>query len=70
MNQINTLPTLLSLIGVTAEHPAIGIDLTRPDLPEIPGRVIMQYGSNQAYLKNREGCYLTKRLKTTRVRLY
>jgi hypothetical protein len=63
VNQINTLPTLLSLNGVTAVHPAIGIDLTRPDLPEIPGRVIMQYGSNQAYLKIEKVVILQKDLK-------
>lgn len=63
VSQIDMLPTLLSLIGVTAEHPAIGIDLTRPDLPDIPGRAIMQYGGNQAYLEKEKVVILQKDLK-------
>ncbi len=63
VSQIDMLPTLLSLIGVSAEHPAIGIDLTRPDLADIPGRAIMQYGSNQAYLENEKVVILQKDLQ-------
>ncbi|MGB5579684.1 MAG: hypothetical protein WBM68_03900, partial [Woeseia sp.] len=39
----------LSLIGVSGEHPAPGLDLTRADIDELPGRAIMQYGDTQAY---------------------
>ncbi len=62
VSQIDMLPTLLSMMGVSAEHPAIGIDLTRPDLLQIPGRAIMQYGSNQAYLEGEKVVILQKDL--------
>ncbi len=48
-SQIDLLPTLLSLIGVGGEHPAPGIDLTRADIDEIPGRAVMQFRKTQAY---------------------
>ena len=48
-SQIDLLPTLLSLAGVSGVHPAPGIDLTRPDIDAIPGRAVMQYGDTQAY---------------------
>lgn len=49
-SQIDLAPTLLSLLGVEAEHPMIGHDLTK--LPRHhPGRAIMQYENNHAYLK-------------------
>ena len=47
VSQIDMAPTLLSLIGVDAEHPMVGADLTRRD----PNRAIMQYGDNFGYLK-------------------
>jgi len=50
-SQIDMVPTLLSLIDVPAEIPAIGIDLTRKDIDTIPGRAIMQYADNQAYME-------------------
>ncbi len=53
-SQIDLVPTLLSLIGVDGEHPAIGIDLTRPDIDEIPGRAVLQFGSIQAYLQDND----------------
>ncbi len=53
-SQIDLLPTLLSLIGIDSAHPAIGIDHTREDLGRFPGRAIMQYGPNQAYLRGDE----------------
>jgi len=61
-SQIDMLPTLLSMIGFEGEHPALGIDMTRPDLDQIPGRAIMQYGSNQAYLENQQVVILQKDL--------
>jgi phosphoglycerol transferase MdoB-like AlkP superfamily enzyme len=49
-SQIDLGPTLLSLMGIESEHPMIGHDLTR--LPvEFPGRALMQYENNHAYLK-------------------
>jgi len=47
-SQIDLLPTLLSLMGVDAEHPAIGRDLTVYDKP---GRAIMQFATTQAYME-------------------
>jgi len=50
VSHVDLAPTLLSLMGVSGEHPMVGFDLTR--LPEdFPGRAIMQYGQNQAYMK-------------------
>jgi len=51
-SQIDMLPTLMSLIGVQAEIPAIGIDQTGEDIDTIPGRAIMQFSGNQAYMED------------------
>ncbi|WP_308368375.1 MULTISPECIES: LTA synthase family protein [unclassified Microbulbifer] len=50
-SQIDMLPTLLSLMGLSAEHPAIGHDLLRPELAGTPGRAMMQYNATQAYME-------------------
>ena len=47
VSQIDMPPTVLSLLGVTTEHPMIGHDLTGPG----GGRAMMQYGENYGYLK-------------------
>jgi len=47
-SQIDLPPTLLSLMGISGEHPMVGRDLTRPPRPD-GGRAIMQYANNQAY---------------------
>jgi phosphoglycerol transferase MdoB-like AlkP superfamily enzyme len=48
-SQIDLAPTLLSLLGIATEHPMIGHDLlTIPG--DYPGRALMQYGNNHAYL--------------------
>lgn len=49
-SQIDLLPTVLSIMGIEADHPAIGHDLTRPVFANIPGRAIMQFASTQAYM--------------------
>ena len=59
-SQIDLLPTVLSLIGVSGLHPAPGIDLTRPDLAQLPERTIMQYGDTQAYRENDQVVILRK----------
>jgi phosphoglycerol transferase MdoB-like AlkP superfamily enzyme len=51
-SQIDMLPTLLSLIGVSASHPAIGRDLTRPEYADGSGRAMMQFNALQAYLED------------------
>ena len=62
-SQIDMLPTLLSLIGVEAEIPATGIDMTRKDIESIPGRAIMQYSANQAYMEDDKVVILTPNQK-------
>ena len=59
-SQIDLLPTLVSLIGVSGMHPAPGIDLTRPDLAHLPERAIMQYGDTQAYREDDQIVVLRK----------
>ncbi len=49
-SQIDMLPTLLSLMGVEAEHPGIGHDLTLPRYENGAGRAIMQFNQIAAYL--------------------
>ncbi len=61
-SQIDMMPTLLSLLGISAEHPAIGIDQTRTDLDGFPGRAVMQYGNTQAYMVGDEVAILQKGL--------
>lgn len=49
-SQIDLAPTLLSLLGVDAQHPMIGRDLTRE--PEtLPGRAMMQYEQHYAWME-------------------
>lgn len=50
-SQIDLGPTLLSLIGVGAEHPMIGRDLTTAAARLQPGRAIMQFNATQAYMQ-------------------
>lgn len=48
VSQIDMPVTLLSLLGIDAEHPMIGHDLTNP---RAGGRAMMQYSDNFGYLK-------------------
>ncbi|MBC7982344.1 MAG: LTA synthase family protein, partial [Candidatus Obscuribacterales bacterium] len=48
-SQIDLAPTLLSLLGIDAEHPMIGRDLMRLPLDN-PGRASMQYAEVNAFL--------------------
>ena len=50
-SQIDLGPTLLSMIGIDAEHPMIGRDLTVAGNIEGPGRAIMQFNTTQAYME-------------------
>jgi arylsulfatase A-like enzyme len=61
-SQIDLPPTLLSLIGISAEHPMIGHDLTLPKFAAWPGRAILQYGDTQAYLEGGKMAILRKNL--------
>ena len=49
-SQIDMLPTLLSLMGISSEHPSIGRDLTREEFQDGAGRAMMQGHSVQAFL--------------------
>jgi phosphoglycerol transferase MdoB-like AlkP superfamily enzyme len=51
-SQIDLLPTLLSLIGLSTEHPGIGRDLTLPEYADGAGRAMMQFGDLQAYIED------------------
>ena len=51
-SQIDMLPTLLSLIGVSAKHPGIGRDLTLPEYADGSGRAMMQFNALQAYMED------------------
>lgn len=50
-SQIDLAPTLISLMGLSGEHPLIGRDLSQPLPPEAPGRAIMQFDKIQAYME-------------------
>jgi phosphoglycerol transferase MdoB-like AlkP superfamily enzyme len=59
-SQIDLAPTLLSLIGIAAEHPMIGHDLTRTEAQHVPGRAIMQFNATQAYMEGDKVAVLQK----------
>ncbi len=48
-SQIDLVPTLLSLMGISSVHPTVGVDLLDPKLANSPGRAIMQFHQTQAY---------------------
>lgn len=52
ISQIDLAPTLLSLLGINVSTPMIGRDLTQKQTA--PGRAIMQYGDNQAYMEGND----------------
>ncbi len=51
VSQIDLAPTLLSLLGIDSPTPMIGHDLTQLE-DGYKGRAIMQYGNNQAYMRD------------------
>ena len=61
-SQIDLGPTLLSLIGVSSEHPMIGRDLTDDRVRSSTGRAIMQFNSSQAYMEGNRVAILQKDL--------
>lgn len=65
-SQIDMPPTLLDLIGVSAQTPLIGRPLL--SLPEeIPGRAIMQYGSTHAFMVDDQLIIQRPKLKPVQV---
>ncbi len=59
-SQIDLAPTLLSLLGVSSEHPMIGHDLSLAAALSSPGRAIMQFNSTQAYMQGDRVAILQK----------
>ncbi|WP_025821493.1 LTA synthase family protein [Shewanella marina] len=53
VSQIDMAPTLLSLLGITAHYPMIGRDLTA-QADDWPGRAMMQYDRNFAYMQGND----------------
>jgi len=54
-SQIDLAPTLISLMGLSGEHPLIGRDLSHPAQAARPGRAILQFDKTQAYLEDTPG---------------
>lgn len=50
-SQIDLAPTLISLMGLSGEHPLTGRDLSDPAQRARPGRAIMQFDKIQAYME-------------------
>jgi len=61
-SQIDLLPTLLSLIGVDGQHPAIGYDLTTPEYYEGGGRAQMQFHDLQGWMVPEKVIILQRKL--------
>ncbi|MGL4446276.1 MAG: LTA synthase family protein, partial [Aeromonas sp.] len=53
LSQIDMAPTLLSLMGISAEYPMLGKDLTQMPA-DWPGRAMMQYDKNFAYMRGHD----------------
>jgi phosphoglycerol transferase MdoB-like AlkP superfamily enzyme len=62
LSQIDLAPTVLSLMGISGEHPMVGFDLTALD-EEYPGRAMMQYGQNQAFMRGQDVVVLQPELE-------
>jgi phosphoglycerol transferase MdoB-like AlkP superfamily enzyme len=50
-SQVDLAPALLSLMGITSEHPMVGRDLVR--FPHQPGRAVMQFNDYYAWMDDR-----------------
>lgn len=53
-SQIDMGPTLISMAGVSGEHPMVGRDLTLAENRHRPGRAIMQFDKVQGYMEGDE----------------
>src|SRR5690606_41224109 len=53
-SQIDLAPTLISLMGLSGEHPLIGRDLSDPAQQARAGRAILQFDKIQAYMEGAE----------------
>jgi len=52
-SQIDLPPTLLSIMGISCDTPMIGRDLTKKPA-SLPGRAILQFHKNQAYMTDEQ----------------
>ncbi len=52
VSQIDLVPTLLSMLGISGAHPAIGRDLTLPQWRDGAGRAVMQFHGLQALVED------------------
>lgn len=50
-SQIDIIPTLLGMMGISTPIPTFGVDLFRPDIESLPRRAVMQYDKTQAYMQ-------------------
>ena len=51
-SQVDMLPSLLSLIGLSSAHPCIGRDVTEQEYANGAGRAFMQFHESQAYIED------------------
>lgn len=58
VSQIDLPTTLLSLIGVSADYPMVGRDISLED-PELPGRAFMQFADNYCMMEGDDVVILT-----------
>ncbi|MCF6324014.1 MAG: LTA synthase family protein [Gammaproteobacteria bacterium] len=61
-SQIDIGPTLLSMIGLSGEHPMVGRDLTLPRNRNRPGRAIMQFNKTLAFMEGEDVVVLQQNL--------
>jgi len=61
-SQIDLGPTLISMLGLTGEHPMIGRDMTLPSQQNSAGRAILQFDKTQAYMEGSDIVLLRPKL--------
>lgn len=59
-SQIDLLPTILPLLGVEGDSPAVGVDLLSPEHALCAGRAVMQFNDVQGYLEGEHLVVLRK----------
>lgn len=53
-SQIDLAPTLMSMMGISGEHPMIGRDLTKPEEQTAKGRALMQFSDYFAVMQGND----------------
>lgn len=59
-SQIDLLPTILPLLGVEGDSPAVGVDLLSPEHARCAGRAVMQFNDVQGFLEGEHLVVLRK----------